>query len=100
MGSRNLRAENGGLDASWLDFAFLGHPDLMKFQLKIEILGVFFFLFLVGVVSQRGPAMILFISRDACSDSIAKLFRACFHGVLHNYRAIRCRMGYRTGVPV
>ena len=28
----------------------------------------------------RGPAAILFISRDACSDSIAKLFHACFCG--------------------
>ena len=34
----------------------------------------------------RGPAVILFISRDACSDSIAKLCRACFHA----------RGGYRT----
>ena len=48
----------------------------------------------------RGPAAILFISRDTCSDSIAKLFRACFNGVSHNYRAIRCKMGYRTDVPV
>ena len=30
-----------------------------------------------------------FISRDTFrSDSIAKLFRACFYGVSHNYRAI------------
>ena len=42
----------------------------------------------------------LFILRDACSNSIAKLFRAYFCGVLHNYRAIRCKMGYRTDVPV
>ena len=48
----------------------------------------------------RGPAAILFISRDICSDSIAKLFRACFNGVSHNYRAIRSKMGYRTDVPV
>ena len=42
----------------------------------------------------RGPAAILFISRDTCSDSIAKLFCACFYGVfLHNYRAIRCKNG-------
>ena len=44
----------------------------------------------------RGPVAILFISRDTCSDSIAKLFRACFCGVSHNYRAICCKMGYRT----
>ena len=50
--------------------------------------------------SLRGPAAILFISRDTCSDSIAKLFRAGFNGVSHNYRAIRCKMGYRTSVPV
>ena len=48
----------------------------------------------------RGPAAILFISRDTCSDSIAKLFRACFCGVSHNFRAICCKMGYRTDVPV
>ena len=48
----------------------------------------------------RGPAAILFISRDTCHDSIAKLFRACFYGVSHDYRAIRCKMGYRTDVPV
>ena len=34
------------------------------------------------------------------SDSIAKLFRACFYGVSHNYRAICCKIGYRTDVPV
>ena len=44
----------------------------------------------------RGPATVLFISRDTCSDSIAKLFRPCFYGVSHNYRA----MGYRTDAPV
>ena len=37
---------------------------------------------------------------NTCSDSIAKLFRACFCGVSHNYRAICCKMGYRTDVPV
>ena len=48
----------------------------------------------------RGPAAILFISCDTCSDGIAKLFRACFSGVSHNFLAIRCKMGYRTDVPV
>ena len=48
----------------------------------------------------RGPAAILFISRDTCSDSIAKLFRACFYGASHSYRVIRCKMGYRTDVYV
>ena len=28
----------------------------------------------------RGPAAILFISRDTCSDSLAKQFRACLNG--------------------
>ena len=28
--------------------------------------------------------MILFISRDTCSDSIAKFFRACFYGYRTN----------------
>ena len=44
--------------------------------------------------------IVLFISRDTCSDSIAKLFRTCFYGVSHNYRAICCKMGYRTYVSV
>ena len=48
----------------------------------------------------RGPAAILFISCDACSDSIAKLFQACFCGGSYNYRAMRCKMGYRTDVSV
>ena len=47
----------------------------------------------------RGPAAV-FISRDSCSDSIAKRFRACFCAVAHNYRAIRCKMGCRTDVCV
>ena len=51
-------------------------------------------------VPLRGPVAILFISRDTCNDSIAKIFRACFCGVSHNYRAICCKMGYRTDVPV
>ena len=42
----------------------------------------------------RGPVAILFISRDACSDSIAKILRACFCGVSHNYRA----RGLQNGV--
>ena len=50
-------------------------------------------------VFLRGPVAILFISRDTCSDSITKLFCACFYGVSHNYRAIRCKMRYRTDVP-
>ena len=48
----------------------------------------------------RGPAAILFIPRDTSSDSIANLFRTCFMGVSHNYRAIRCKKGYRTDAPV
>ena len=42
----------------------------------------------------RGPAAILFISRDTCSDSIAKLFRACFHG----YRTIIARYVAKWGI--
>ena len=43
----------------------------------------------------RGPAEILFISRETCSDSMAKRFRACFcgGGGSHNYRAICCKGG-------
>ena len=56
----------------------------------------------MGRCMLRGPAAILFLSRDTCGNSIAKLFRACFHGGggSHNYRAMRCEMGYRTDVPV
>ena len=54
--------------------------------------------------SLRGPAAILFISRDTCSDSIAKLSRACFlvggGGVSHKYREIWCKVGYRADVPL
>ena len=46
-----------------------------------------------------GPAATLFISRDACSNSIAKLFCACFYGISQNYRAVPCKMAYRTAVP-
>ena len=42
----------------------------------------------------------LFISRDTCSDSIAKRVRTCFYEVSHDYRAICSKMGYRTDVPV
>ena len=46
----------------------------------------------IGLVKTlRGPAATLFISRDTFSDSIAKLFRACFPGVSHKYRAICCK---------
>ena len=59
----------------------------------------------------RGPVAILFISRDTCSDSIAKLFRACFcggiaqlsrdtlqNGVSHRYVCVKLstKGGYRT----
>ena len=50
-------------------------------------------LFLV-LVTLRGPAAIL------CSDSITELFCAFLKGVSHNYRAICCKIGYRTDVPV
>ena len=52
---------------------------------------------------HRGPAAIVFISRDTCSDSIAKWFCACFNGgggASHDYRAICCKIGYRTDMPV
>ena len=42
----------------------------------------------------RGPAAILFISRGTCSDSIAKLFRACFVG----YRTIIARYVAKWGI--
>ena len=48
----------------------------------------------------RGPAAILFISRDTYSDSITKLFHVCFDRVSRKYRAICCRTEYRTDVPV
>ena len=58
-----------------------------------------------------GPATILCILCDACSDRIAKLFYACFYGVWYKYRArgiapygrgsnlpekVSCDMGYRS----
>ena len=53
-----------------------------------------------GILGLRGPAAILLISRDACSDSIAKVFCARHCGISCNCRAICCKMGYRTDVPV
>ena len=50
--------------------------------------------------SLRGPSAILFTLCDTCSDSLAKLFRACFHWLSHICHAIGCRMGYHTDVPV
>ena len=74
-------------------------------QLELFFLQALAFLLTVGaslltVGKLRGPIAILFISRDTCSDSIAKLLRACFCGVSHKYRAICCKMGYRTDVSV
>ena len=43
-------------------------------------------------LTLRGPAANLFISRDACSDRIAKFFHSCLYGVSHNHRAI-CSWG-------
>ena len=42
----------------------------------------------------------LFISRDAYSDSIAKQFGACFFfcGISHNYPTMCCKVGYTQGI--
>ena len=40
------------------------------------------------------------ISRDACSEKYRKTLSCLFYGVSHNYRAISCKIGYRTDVPV
>ena len=53
----------------------------------------------VDTACLRGPAAILFISRDTCSDR-KTLSCLCFYGVSHNYRAIRCKTGNRTDVRV
>ena len=61
------------------------------------------------VVTSSNAAAILFFSRDICSNSSAKLFRACFDGVLHNYLAryvakwgitqmCLCKTKYQVGV--
>ena len=65
----------------------------------------------MGAWNLRGPVAILFISRDTCSDSIAKLLRALFCGgiaqlsrdMLQNGVSHRCvcaivstKGGYRT----
>ena len=41
----------------------------------------------------------LFISRDACSNSVAKLLCACFCCMAQLFRNT-LQMGYRTDVPV
>ena len=55
---------------------------------------------LLDEAGLRGLPAILFISRDTCSNNIAKLFYACFCGVSHDYRVMRYKMGNRTDVPV
>ena len=46
----------------------------------------------------RGPAAILFIARDSCSDSIANVFRACFCGGGGGYRTIIARYVAKWGI--
>ena len=53
-----------------------------------------------GRAYLRGPAAIFLISRDPCSDSIAKLFCACFNGGTALIAPYVAKMGYRTDVPV
>ena len=48
----------------------------------------------ISVGKLRGPVAILFISRVTCSNSIAKLLRACFMG----YRTIIARYVARWGI--
>ena len=83
--------------------AFLNvHSFVVKQSICNSLVSMFFLRLFVGkmLFLLRGPEAILFLSRNTCRDSIAKLFRACFCGVSRNYRAIRCKMGYRTDVPV
>ena len=47
---------------------------------------------LISWVAER-PRNDTSISRDTCSDSIAKLFRACLYWISHSYRAICCKIG-------
>ena len=46
----------------------------------------------------RGPAAILFISRDALSNSVAKHFRACFSGGGGGYRTTIVRFVAKWGI--
>ena len=52
----------------------------------------------------RVPAAMLFISHDTAWTMVAKVSQnishTCFYGISHNCRVIRCKMGYRTDVPV
>ena len=54
------------------------------------------------VPGLRGPAAILFISLAIFVAIISQNYfvRVNFCGVSHNCRAICCKMGYRTGVPL
>ena len=66
------------------DFIFMG----ARIFLKYDCLGL------------RCPAVIHFISRDACSDSISKLFRVRFlgyHSIIAQYVA---KKGRRAAVSV
>ena len=41
-------------------------------------------------VSKKAPTV---------SKKASPLFHACFYGVSYDYRAMRCKMGYRRDVP-
>ena len=52
------------------------------------------------IFENSWPNRILYVCLYFRWRCIAKLFRACFPGVSHRYRAICCKMGYRTGMSV
>ena len=71
----------GGVGFVVVGFRNLGAPRFSQRSQDLTVHVYAVFSFKSGVWGEgglRGPAAILFISRDSCSDSIAKLFRACF----------------------
>ena len=92
-------ARSGGKSwVYWVGFSQGGKPSSNDSQRWLA--GCFEKRDLRNLCELRGPAAILFISHDTFSDSIAKILRACFPGVSHKYRAICCKMGYRTDMSV
>ena len=63
------------------------------------LVGLFFSCWCSTEQALRGPAAILFISRDTFSDSIANFFRACFPGWVHHALAFAIASELRRKHP-
>ena len=83
-----------GTLSTWMDFSMFSTlwGDCLSLSLSLFLSSLSLSIPLIDSQLLRGPAAILFTSRHACSDSIAKLFRACSYRVSDTYRAIHCKL--------